>query len=71
MSVPGLLEKLISLMLLAGFIVFSIGYIYLTTVFLEKARLPQTTWITIIGIVLIILSFLGLGLFGRFFEIEE
>lgn len=69
MSAPRFLEKSIMWMILLGFVVFCIGYLYVLVVVLQF--FPPQLWPVLIGGALILLSFFGLEIFRRFFVVEE
>jgi len=68
-SAPRFLEKSIMWMILLGFVVFCIGYLYVLVVVLQF--FPPQLWPVLIGGALILLSFFGLEIFRRFFVVEE
>ena len=69
MSAPRFLENIITWMILIGFAVFCIGYLYVLVVVMQL--FPSQLWPVLIGGALILLSFLGLKIFRRFFVVEE
>mgnify|MGYP001041899907 CR=1 FL=1 len=69
MSAPRFLENIITWMILLGFAIFCIGYLYLLAVVMQF--LPPQLWIVLVGGALILLSLFGLKIFRRFFVVEE
>jgi len=69
MSAPNFLENIITWMILLGFAIFCIGYLYLLAVVMQF--LPPQLWIVLVGGALILLSLFGLKIFRRFFVVEE
>jgi hypothetical protein len=69
MSAPKYLENIITWMIVLGFAVFCIGYLY---VLIDVMQIfPSELWPVLIGGALILLSFFGLKIFRRFFVAQE
>jgi hypothetical protein len=66
-----LLEKVISWLVLIGFLVFCVGYVFLLLLTLHGCDIPFQLWIALLGLVLVFLSLFGLKLFRRFFFAER
>jgi len=71
MSIPSLMEKLIVTILFVGFLTFVFGYLAVLFDLLQRLNLPIGVIITIFGMVLILLSLIGLKIFGRFFVVLQ
>ena len=65
------MEKLIVTILFVGFLTFVFGYLAVLFDLLQRLNLPTGVIITIFGIVLILLSLVGLKIFGRFFVVLQ
>lgn len=67
MSAPRLLEKIIVWMLLLGFVILCIGYVYMVLFIFHRFNTPLQIGLTLLGAVLILLSLLGTMIFRRLF----
>ena len=65
------MEKLIVTILFVGFLTFVFGYLTVLFDLLQRLNLPTGVIITIFGMMLILLSLIGLKIFGRFFVVLQ
>ena len=65
------MEKLIVTILFVGFLTFVFGYLAVLFDLLQRLNLPIGVIITIFGMMLILLSLIGLKIFGRFFVVLQ
>ncbi len=68
--IPNILEKIIKLLLLAGFLILCISYTYLLISVMLSFSFPLKAILPILGLNLLMFSLLGLKLFRRFFVAE-
>jgi len=71
MPISTLTEKITVGLIFLGFLLFSIGCVYTVIILLLNSRASLEVFLMVIGLVLMLFSFLGLNLFRRFFLAEE
>ena len=71
MSSARLFRKMITAMVVVGFIVFCFGYLYLVIAVFQGYNLPSQILPAIIGFALIFLGFFGLEIWRRFFAVRR
>ena len=69
--IPNILEKIIKSLLLTGFLILCISYTYLLISVMLGFSFPLKVILPVLGLNLLMFSFLGLKLFRRFFVAER